>query len=76
MIDGVLFSPTGLEHYFYWQTQDRRTIKWSRTIEERREAFQEGRAEYLALREKQDAELARKDAEIMALRAQLEARRC
>jgi len=27
MIDGVLFIQTGLEHYFYWQTEDRRTLK-------------------------------------------------
>ena len=27
MIGGVLFNPVGLEHYFYWQTQDRRTLK-------------------------------------------------
>jgi toxin YoeB len=27
MIDNVGFSMDGLEHYFYWQTQDKRTIK-------------------------------------------------
>ena len=27
MLDGVMFNPIGLEHYFYWQTQDRRTLK-------------------------------------------------
>ena len=27
MIEGVMFDSTGLEHYFYWQTQDRRTLK-------------------------------------------------
>ena len=27
MIEGVTFDRTGLEHYFYWQTQDRRTLK-------------------------------------------------
>ena len=27
MIESVTFDATGLEHYFYWQTQDRRTLK-------------------------------------------------
>ena len=27
MIENVGFSMDGLEHYFYWQTQDKRTIK-------------------------------------------------
>ena len=27
MIDYVVFDDVGLEHYFYWQSQDRRTLK-------------------------------------------------
>ena len=27
MLDNVGFSLDGLEHYIYWQTQDRRTLK-------------------------------------------------